>query len=199
MLTGGRGDNRLRKSSKPAILSVHHLALIADAMRGLTSAGVRCRHARRSLSCRVRRRRQVDCRSEDPRRIRELRRLFRLGLGSFAAARACRIGAARLGLVAWRALRGSGSSLGPHLTGSISIIARSVWRCSTFAHLRCPPLSRCLAWPRCRRQLPKRELEAVKARAFRKVCPSSRFSQGFINARLTLGSERMFLDAPSAP
>ena len=33
MLTSGRGDNRLRKSSKPAILSVPHLALVADAER----------------------------------------------------------------------------------------------------------------------------------------------------------------------
>ena len=33
MLTSGRGDNRLRESSKPAILSVPHLALVADAER----------------------------------------------------------------------------------------------------------------------------------------------------------------------
>jgi hypothetical protein len=33
VLTSGRGDNRLRKSSKPAILSVPHLALVADAER----------------------------------------------------------------------------------------------------------------------------------------------------------------------
>ena len=37
---------------------------------------------------------------------------------------ACRIGAARLSLVAWRALRGSGGALSPHLTGSV-IIGRS--------------------------------------------------------------------------
>jgi hypothetical protein len=99
---------------------VEALVTIIDAAKGLFAAGRdRLGRVRQSGA-------RDDGQSEHHRRarrswspgggVRELRRLFRLGLSSFAAARACRIGAARLGLVAWRALRGSGSSLGPHLT-----------------------------------------------------------------------------------
>ena len=52
-------------------------------------------------------------------------RLFRLSLGAFATARACRISAARRGRVAWRVLRGGGGSPGTHFAGAVIVTGRA--------------------------------------------------------------------------
>ena len=82
-------------------------------------------------TCQASRARLPALAKKDPSRIRELRRLFRLGLGSFAAACAGRIGAARRSRCLARPER-QRQLLGPPPYRPISI-ARSVWRCSTFA------------------------------------------------------------------